>query len=686
MAKEIHILFIYDTQKSQEDDEIGPILYFHPMWVPQEQKAALCGQVVGTIQCMKNIFSKPDVITLVNGKFVIIEHKQFFFVMGTDKNTPSTFLQSRAKSLFAVIEFFHKDIYSLQLNYNSKCDVEKLQDIIDSYLKMLLVSGKLFTPKPAFVLPKSSNDIFTQAIHILECCRSGNYVLGGVVSYRNRLVVTQLCSALTQLVLLTEACGVVCSNKLIKPLFSLPHEVQLYEVYISGNEYSKLVKLSHENIFQNLRGGITNKKPRKLSQKETSILSTIKREQSLLFTSVPEERPVPTFEPNFTPTTKKSRPRFLNLENTTTKSSTNKLIRQTSDYNLSSQIVVCSTPLQEQKKFVHFNPLSLCHNESKPDIVESTNNVSSNEEGKTAKLNKKIHNYISKRSQTIADPTFPVLKRDGKQMSLSFYEESEKKDVLQQKSINRSCQSIHKEDSFNFSREKSNLLLYEKSGEYNFPDSTFIPNRLKSLSFLNYSAKGSKIDNRKSVIAKPSFDFRRKKITKQPEKSCNSENPTEKCVLFQWHENNITITILLKFDIIEDSSVMNSLCTICKNQLSKLENKMRDCFELKQTQGGEQYQFITLDSTGPRTFWNGTTEDWRELYYFNDELSNNSITEVLIRSLDTSYYGYHCGPNKIFYGETTICNGGLPLPADPMGVLQVKAKRRLERDYALILF
>lgn len=55
------------------------------------------------------------------------------------------------------------------------------------------------------------------------------------------------------------------------------------------------------------------------------------------------------------------------------------------------------------------------------------------------------------------------------------------------------------------------------------------------------------------------------------------------------------------------------------------------------------------------------------------------------RGGDSIIYGYHCGPSEVFYHESASTNAGLPLPADPMGLVQLKAKRRLERDHTIIL-
>ncbi|RVE40818.1 hypothetical protein evm_014532 [Chilo suppressalis] len=51
MAKEMMIVFVYDTQccTSEEDDPVDAVLYFHPGWVSDTQRHALAGQSGGAL-------------------------------------------------------------------------------------------------------------------------------------------------------------------------------------------------------------------------------------------------------------------------------------------------------------------------------------------------------------------------------------------------------------------------------------------------------------------------------------------------------------------------------------------------------------------------------------------------------------------------------------------------------------
>lgn len=80
--RETSIIFVYDTKyvQKEEDDPAKAILYFHPTWVSDQQKAALCGQIIGSFTCIKSFLGKPTVISLQNGKFYLLENGRFILV------------------------------------------------------------------------------------------------------------------------------------------------------------------------------------------------------------------------------------------------------------------------------------------------------------------------------------------------------------------------------------------------------------------------------------------------------------------------------------------------------------------------------------------------------------------------------------------------------------------------------
>lgn len=76
------IVFVYDTEclTDEADDPISAVLYFHPSWVSDSQKVALCGQLMGTSYFLKDCFFNPRILALQNGKFVLKEFGRFILV------------------------------------------------------------------------------------------------------------------------------------------------------------------------------------------------------------------------------------------------------------------------------------------------------------------------------------------------------------------------------------------------------------------------------------------------------------------------------------------------------------------------------------------------------------------------------------------------------------------------------
>lgn len=67
------IVFIYDCElcKKEEDDPQDAIIYFYPTWVSDEQRHALCSQLMGVTQFCSAVFSLPNIISLQSGKFAV---------------------------------------------------------------------------------------------------------------------------------------------------------------------------------------------------------------------------------------------------------------------------------------------------------------------------------------------------------------------------------------------------------------------------------------------------------------------------------------------------------------------------------------------------------------------------------------------------------------------------------------
>jgi hypothetical protein len=81
-SRELFIVFVYDTHRCQreEDDPQDAVVYFHPGWVNDQQKLALCGQLMGATQFFLSSFSCPNIIALSSGKFVIRQFGRYIMV------------------------------------------------------------------------------------------------------------------------------------------------------------------------------------------------------------------------------------------------------------------------------------------------------------------------------------------------------------------------------------------------------------------------------------------------------------------------------------------------------------------------------------------------------------------------------------------------------------------------------
>lgn len=119
------------------------------------------------------------------------------------------------------------------------------------------------------------------------------------------------------------------------------------------------------------------------------MVSAMKRDQSLIFTAVPEEgsdHSVSSANPPFIPATKKIRPKFLNLKSISIDASMEvKSAKPAPTTPFCGQTSVCSTPITDLKKFIHQNPLSICRNKDVKDGVTGSKNKTETKMGDEVK-------------------------------------------------------------------------------------------------------------------------------------------------------------------------------------------------------------------------------------------------------------------------------------------------------------
>ncbi|CAH0545655.1 unnamed protein product [Brassicogethes aeneus] len=760
MAKEVIIIFVYDTQllQKEEDDPASAILYFHPTWVSDQQKTALCGQIIGTTRCIKSIFSTPSVVSLQSGKFYVIENGRYLLACGTDRNISEWQLEHRAKTLYSIINFFHNDFSVLSQIYPKRENLSaKLYHMFETYLKMLVYGGNIFSHIPTLALPKSASNVFTEALHLLQCCQELTNVLGGSMLYHNKVVATQFSPDLTKRIVLTDPYRIKCPAETTTVNFDLPLGVQLLEVYISSDEYYTLLA-KNSSIFQYLynKKGIkkTNSKP----STDSAAVSQMKRDQSLIFTMVPEED-APNPE-GFLPTAaKKPRPKFLNLKS----ASVDLDLKPPPKTPFVGQTSVVSTPMVELKKFVHQNPLSIVLDPDevgiKVDSPEQQQQRNIDDDDKKCKGTIREHSVSLqnlagivdddgdskdklKRAVSIGDPTCAVFSLEtGKVMSKSMYNEQvfnqirydlnmdvkrehnnfNKFDLIMpsNKIKNNAKVEVYKNNK-NITNPKSDVILRDKPKTNNREQRKSLTLPLKSLTAeltspitknRKYSS-GVQLTPLMSKLTMLAFeeassgfgshsttpgDYRGATPTQQnfPYNPIKTVKPSKanstlhKCVLFVCGQQDVVLTLLLKEECCTSDAVINRLWEIATEHLGRLEKQLRLCME-SQPNGNsahDPYSYIMLDSDwdtlkrgGP---W-GTTDTVMNTLH-RDFKETPGLTDIFIRGSDSVVYGNSCGQTEVYYHETAPLNGGLPPPADPMGQVQLKARRRLERDHAIVL-
>ncbi|XP_067626622.1 uncharacterized protein HPS4 isoform X2 [Eurosta solidaginis] len=479
MAKETMIVFVYDTEclKDEADDPVKAVLYFHPSWVSDTQKVALCGQLMGTSYFLKDCFFNPKIMALQNGKFVLKEFGRFTLAVGTDRNISDRLLEQRADLLASLVKFFHRDLQSVfdqfpqQAQYKNLS--EKLYHIFETYLPILQRNGHVFQNVPKLRMPKTASNIFLDAIQTLQCCQQTKGVLGGAVLYHNKVVASQLGDDITKQLVLTDPLHIRTTAEQIHINdFHIPNGVQMLIVYVDVPQYNRLsADAQRAQTLQTTQ----------LSQGLPSFQYAkrkIKRDKSLLFTNIPEEgsssvgggssttigenveecvSAAPAAVPPQTPATMRPkslmiRPTHLPLRHRNNMSSSIELpesgiasinFDETDSYpEFIGRTSVCSTPMTENKVLQVGNIMSICAN---PEDENNSNKLKTHSHNPRNSLKLDFEKFFQ---NFIANPNKHMERRNSftdiqdsfkkitKKFSLKQFSHSFKTDVNRNGSIN----------------------------------------------------------------------------------------------------------------------------------------------------------------------------------------------------------------------------------------------------------
>ncbi|XP_032667504.1 uncharacterized protein LOC116842414 isoform X2 [Odontomachus brunneus] len=180
--------------------------------------------------------------------------------------------------------------------------------------------------------------------------------------------------------------------------------------------------------------------------------------------------------------------------------------------------------------------------------------------------------------------------------------------------------------------------------------------------------------------------------------SCAQSTTLIQTELFVCGLQNMVLVLLMENGTANNPELIHALWQTCVSTLGKLETRLQQCLEpLPSTDNKEQYSILNVDpqwDTIQRAgLWGITDLDivssLHDRFLRSRRQTNGSqyLTELIIRKEDSVIYGNQCGRMEVYYQQTVSPSsfGSLPTPADLMGIVALKAKRRLERDHGIVL-
>ncbi|XP_008207978.1 uncharacterized protein LOC100116464 isoform X2 [Nasonia vitripennis] len=199
------------------------------------------------------------------------------------------------------------------------------------------------------------------------------------------------------------------------------------------------------------------------------------------------------------------------------------------------------------------------------------------------------------------------------------------------------------------------------------------------------------VKNKLEAVSKDGCSDNDDEIDEDWTTTTKDEGIYEKGELFLCGHQNMVLFLLMEDGTANDPDLIHSLWETSISILGCLETRLQQCLEpLPSNESKELYSVLSVDSdwdTIHRSGLWGVTE-LEVVSSLHDRFrQNKNLTEMIVRTDDTVVYGNQCGNTEVFYQQAVAPNttGGLPTPADLMGIVPLKAKRRLERDHAIII-
>ncbi|KAK9503665.1 hypothetical protein O3M35_010179 [Rhynocoris fuscipes] len=689
MSKELLIVFLYDCElcKSEEDDPQNAIVYFYPTWVNNEQRHALCSQLMGVTQFCTNAFTIPKLISLQSGKFAIKKIGRFALCVGTDRNIPDMVLQTRLNTLYKLLRLFHYDIESLQASLEDDEDnlSDKFSQLLQVYLPILQYATNTFGNIPTLKLPKSTSTVYLEAMQLLESFQEVKGVLGGTLLYQNKVVATQLISELTKQLVVTDPYRIKLPAENVSTPFHLPVGVQLLNVYVDSREVKRL-REENEELLQIMKDvkewraeneAQANVKPSKQAKEVAVSLCNMKRDTSRIFTVLEEstEVDVETEVPDVVKDAVKAR-HLARIE-----------AIQPSNFVITEEIAkkksLSSEDLQINTKNVPIRYFSLGLPKLESEWCDSP--VS--------------EKFIRPYYNTICDPTYPLFKNNGLPAShllhhsrlTGHYENLKSVECTPKKKSIQRCDGVPITPLMAkltiLAQEESQLETPLKTPAYNTTKSIKTPiTETKKLTLFENNNK--ELDEVLKSIEEPLTVCNEGKVDENQSSTMSNEDELTPLVLYVFGENSTSVLLLMEPSTAVNPESIHALWERSMNYLKRIEVHLHKCLDHIPLGSSGEYSYAVVDPTwGPiergGAYQPHQLELLTTLHYSLNE--RPTITDILIKGEDTISYGYQCGENQIFFQQNCSSSAGLPTPADLMGILPLKARRTLERDHGIIL-
>lgn len=149
---------------------------------------------------------------------------------------------------------------------------------------------------------------------------------------------------------------------------------------------------------------------------------------------------------------------------------------------------------------------------------------------------------------------------------------------------------------------------------------------------------------------------------------------------------NMALMLLMEEEAAHDANIIHNLWDTALNALGPIEQK---CMEpLPTDDDATDYSYLTLDPDWGTIKKGGpwASLDIATMGLIHSEFADDpDLSEFILRSDESVVLGVSCGGSEVFYQESGTRTAGLPAPSDALSAAPLRAKRRLLRDHAVVI-